>query len=153
MGCDSTIVTDLTVVPESYEENTVTICEGESYTESTSVYDQDGTYTDSYQTGSGCDSIVVTHLSIDPVYEASQMIELCSGESFTVGSSVYTVSGTYVDTFVSSNGCESVITTLLSINPEYAITNVASICEGGSYSEGGSVYTSAEHMRTSINAH
>ncbi|HLP11117.1 MAG TPA: GEVED domain-containing protein, partial [Flavobacteriales bacterium] len=42
---------------------------------------------------------------------------LCAGQSFTVGSNTYNSTGTYIDTLTSAGGCDSIITTNLTVNP------------------------------------
>ncbi len=66
---------------------------------------------------------------------------ICQGDNFVVGSSTYTVSGTYVDTLNNSLGCDSIITTNLTVNPA-SVNNVsATICQGDSILLGGAYQT------------
>lgn len=46
----------------------------------------------------------------------SQSPTICNGQSVTVGSNTYTVSGTYHDTLTSYQGCDSTVTTILTVN-------------------------------------
>jgi gliding motility-associated-like protein len=47
-------------------------------------------------------------------------VKICSGDRITVGGNVYDVPGIYIDTFISSTGCDSIIYTELSIgNPSF----------------------------------
>ncbi len=46
----------------------------------------------------------------------SQTLNICSGQSVTVGTSVYTSSGTYTDNLSTQHGCDSVVTTILTVN-------------------------------------
>ncbi|MBU0763234.1 MAG: hypothetical protein KJ607_00200, partial [Bacteroidetes bacterium] len=57
---------------------------------------------------------------------------LCPGGSISVGSNTYTVSGTYCDTLLTSQGCDSIITTNLTINlaPVVTLGNDIGICPG-----------------------
>ncbi len=55
------------------------------------------------------------------VNNSYQTVTICEGESFTVGSNTYTTSGTYVDTFVQADGCESTTTTILYVIEPVAI--------------------------------
>lgn len=57
---------------------------------------------------------------------------ICEGESFAVGTHIYTATGTYTDTFTSSTFCDSIVTTHLTVNL-YPIINLGqntSICSG-----------------------
>jgi hypothetical protein len=141
IGCDSIVTTELTVNPIINVSNEVSICEGQSYTEGSSVYTSTGSYTDVYQTGLGCDSIVTTELTVNPIVNVSNEVSICDGESYTEGTSIYTTTGIYTDTYQTSLGCDSVVTTDLTVNPGITVSNQVSICDGETYVEGSSVYT------------
>jgi hypothetical protein len=64
-GIDSIVITNLTVNPSFLLNNPVSICSGGSYTINNNTYTSAGTYTDTLQTVNGCDSIVVTDLSVN----------------------------------------------------------------------------------------
>jgi hypothetical protein len=46
----------------------------------------------------------------------SQTITICSGQSITVGTNTYTTGGTYTDVLTAINGCDSTVTTNLTVN-------------------------------------
>lgn len=71
----------------------------------------------------------------------TQQASICQGQSYTVGSSTYTASGTYTDHFPLGNGCDSVVSTQLTVYPIYNQTLSISICQGQSYSFNGVTYT------------
>ncbi|MBI4645982.1 MAG: T9SS type A sorting domain-containing protein [Bacteroidia bacterium] len=52
----------------------------------------------------------------DTAYNISNSVTICNGESVQVGSSIYTTSGIYIDTLAASDGCDSIITTNLTVN-------------------------------------
>ncbi|MFT3679693.1 MAG: SdrD B-like domain-containing protein [Ferruginibacter sp.] len=54
---------------------------------------------------------------------ASQNITICSGGSYTIGAHTYTANGTYTDTLVNSIGCDSIVTTNLTINTGCSTTS------------------------------
>jgi hypothetical protein len=63
---------------------------------------------------------------------------ICLGNSFTMGTHAYTASGTYVDTLTTVYGCDSVVTTHLTVTP---ITTSLSqtICAGSTFNFNGTV--------------
>jgi hypothetical protein len=63
-GCDSVISIDLTVNLSYSEEIHDTICNGESYAFNGKEITDEGQYTDTLTSISGCDSIVVLHLMV-----------------------------------------------------------------------------------------
>ena len=115
-GCDSIVTTIVSVIPLSSVLNNKTICLGDSIIVANNVYYNVGFYTDILQTINGCDSVVNTNLTILPEIINSLVIEICDGESFVVGNSAYTFSGTYTDTLTNSYGCDSILITDLNVS-------------------------------------
>ena len=140
-GCDSIVNLTLTVNPTSEENMSETICQGESVTIGTSTYTAAGIYTDTLSTVNGCDSIINLTLAVNQAYTLGIDRTICEGESVTVGSSVYTTSGTYSDILTTVNGCDSTINLNLTVNPVYVVDTIQTICEGESVTIGSSVYT------------
>ena len=140
-GCDSVIVTDLTINPTFTDTLDIVLCDGDGYTlpNGVTVYDS-GFYAVNLQTSAGCDSLLAFNVSIVTSFTIFQSPVICTGQSFVVGgtpnpSSIYTQTGAYVDTLLSSGGCDSVVYTNLSVLPEINIDygNIgASICESDS---------------------
>lgn len=62
---------------------------------------------------------------------------VCNGDSYTFpdGSSQtnITTQVVQVSTLTASNGCDSVITTTVDVNPNYSLTDTVSVCSGSSY--------------------
>ena len=117
IGCDSLVFTNLVVNPNIAFTNNQTICIGETYTVNGNIYDTTGTYIDSLQTISGCDSIVTTNLTILSISSGSSINNqtICIGDSIMIGTSTYFMNGTYFDTLISSNSCDSIVTTNLTV--------------------------------------
>ena len=90
-----------------------TICSGDSVVVGNSVYDTTGSYVD---TTGGCDSVIITHISLDYYTIWYQTHLICDGDSIAVGNSIYDTAGVYMDTLNTSNGCDSVVHTYLMID-------------------------------------
>lgn len=87
--------------------------------------------------GTVSDSILIT---INPPAIFTQNIQICQGQTFTLpGGSVVNTQGTYHDTLhtASVNGCDSVVTTNLTVNTVVPGTNTITICQGDSVFVGG----------------
>ena len=74
--------------------------------------------------------------------EFAQDLAICDGASVTVGSSVYTAAGSYIDTFTNEFGCDSTVTTVLLVNPLTTSSTSEVSCDdfawnGTTYSESG----------------
>ncbi len=75
------------------------------------------TYTCTVTDDNGCTSTQTITITQSPLIGFSQSPQLCSGDSIIVGTNVYNSTGTYIDTYVAFNGCDSVVTTNLTIHP------------------------------------
>ena len=95
-----------------------TICEGETYTSvDFDGKSKPGVYKRKMQSTLYCDSIVTLHLSVTPTLRAEdQIIALCPGDTYTWNSKEYNRAGIYRDTTLSSLGCDSIETLVLSFN-------------------------------------
>jgi hypothetical protein len=92
------------------------LCFGESFTVGSNTYVSTGNYTDVFQTSFGCDSVVTTNLIVHPFYTTTNTFDICTGQTVAVGQSVYANTGTYYDTLLSNNMCDSVVITQLNIS-------------------------------------
>jgi hypothetical protein len=147
-GCDSVYVLNLIVHPTYEFVEDVDICEGDVYNWRGNDYAVEGTYTDSYVTQYGCDSVYVLNLTVHPLYEIVSNIEICEGETYTWRGSGYSVEGTYDDAYLSQYGCDSVYVLNLTVHPTYYFVEDLQIYDinapynwhGGSYSASGTYY-------------
>ncbi|MBI3239259.1 MAG: T9SS type A sorting domain-containing protein, partial [Flavobacteriia bacterium] len=142
-GCDSTVTTNLTVSPAITSTQSPTVCAGGSVTVGGNTYTTSGTYVDILTAVSGCDSTVTTNLTVSPVIASSQSPVVCAGGSVSVGGNTYTTSGTYVDILTAVSGCDSTVTTNLTVNPAIASSQSPVVCAGGSVTVGGNTYTTS----------
>ena len=134
-GCDSIIVTILSVDPIYNTSETVTICQGDPYSF------PDGTagtttqvYTSSLTTAAGCDSIIVTTLSVDPIYNTSETVTICQGDPYNFpDGTAGTTTQVYTSMLATAAGCDSIIITSLLVNPTYTTSASATICQGDTY--------------------
>ncbi|MGI6718965.1 MAG: PKD domain-containing protein [Bacteroidales bacterium] len=140
-GCDSIITTYLYVNPNYDNTETVYICSGSDYTFHDGTTQPDITSNISHvnylQTINGCDSVITTNLIVNPVYANTETVYICSGSDYTFHDGIthtdITSDISYVSHLQSVNGCDSVITTNLIVNPVYANTETVYICSGSDY--------------------
>ncbi len=142
-GCDSTIITNLTVNPTFLVNVSDTICSNQSYIlPSGNSVNLTGVYIDTLFTIFDCDSIIVTDLTVHPTSATTVLDTICSGSSFVLpdGNSV-SVTGSYPVTLLNQFGCDSVVTTNLSvISVALSASATDVLCNGGN---SGSVSSSA----------
>jgi len=96
----------------------ITICSNESYQISNHVYTNPGTYIDTLAGVTSCDSIVTTVLTVNQLPETTHNVSICFGTSLQVGNHFYSVEGTYIDTLTGFVSCDSIVTTVLTIQED-----------------------------------
>ncbi len=119
----------------------LSICQGESILLGGAQQTESGIYTDVFITSQGCDSTVITNLSINPVQSVLKEHDLCPGGSIQVGSSTYTNAGVYIDTIQAITGCDSIVTSVIFILPTITTNIDVSICSGVNYDFNGTFLT------------
>ncbi len=133
-GCDSTIITNLTVHPTFLINVSDTICSNQYYfLPSGNSVNTTGLYTDTLASISGCDSIIITNLTVHPTSTTTVLDTICAGSSYTLpdGNTV-SATGSYPITLVNQYGCDSVVTTNLTvINIALTSTGTNVLCNGG----------------------
>ena len=113
-GCDSIRTLNLTVSPVLYSNITTTICDGQSY----SGHTISGIYSDTLISVFGCDSIRTLNLTVNPRAFTPIKASICQGQTYFAGGANQTTSGIYKDSLLTSLGCDSIITTTLTVNPK-----------------------------------
>lgn len=138
LGCDSVIATTLFINPVFTTQTTDSICQGQSIMLGGSLQTTSGVYYDTTQSSLGCDSIIVTTLTINPlpVITASVDDTICPGIIANIsatGGTSYTwdnglgagqnqavnplINTTYVVTGTDINGCQSTDTVNITVEP------------------------------------
>jgi hypothetical protein len=97
-----------------------------------------GTYTCTITDATGCTKQLTQTLTQPAFIGSSQTAAICAGESFSVGPFTHTTSGTYNDALPSFSGCDSVVTTVLtvtSINSNVTLSGhqLSAVASGAQY--------------------
>ncbi|MBR6168061.1 MAG: hypothetical protein IKQ50_06495 [Paludibacteraceae bacterium] len=104
---------------------TDTICEGDSYTDvNFHGKEQTGVYRRKLQTAvHGCDSIITLNLQVkERRYADEEEVAICQGETYMWNDKPYNRAGIFRDTLLSSIGCDSILTLVISYNSASADT-------------------------------
>ena len=146
-GCDSIVVTVLAINPKYNFTSNAAFCQGDNYTlPGGQSVTAPGVYTSSLHTVAGCDSIFVTTLTMRPTYSFTNAVSICSGESYLLpGGQTVSTAGTYRDTLQTFRGCDSVITTNLTVKPVYSYTRTGYYCHGSGYTLPGGFVVHVDH--------
>lgn len=81
------------------------------------------TYTVTGTDANGCSSTTTKTVNVKPVASSNQTLFICAGDTVTVGTYHHTTSGIYTDVLTAANGCDSTVTTNLTVNDVSVITS------------------------------
>ncbi|MDG2464735.1 MAG: T9SS type A sorting domain-containing protein [Crocinitomicaceae bacterium] len=112
--------------------NTATICDNDSIFLAGAWQNTQAIYTSNLQTADGCDSIVVTTLTVQSASSSQNTVSICQGEAVVIHGSFQTNAGVYVGTYSNSVGCDSIVSTTLIVNPKYSNPISETICQNDS---------------------
>lgn len=129
-GCDSIVNTTIQVFPDSSYTQNYYGCEGDTVTVFNSIYTTPGTYMNLSSSANGCDYTITTVITFNPTVHYTQDITICEDSSIMVVNSIYNMTGTYIDSTLTNVGCDSIITTNLTVlpSPSVSIEPVDTIC-------------------------
>tara|TARA_B110000003_G_scaffold240932_1_gene247881 strand:- start:1182 stop:2642 length:1461 start_codon:yes stop_codon:yes gene_type:complete len=114
-GCADTSILNLTINNSNSSTAIESACDNYLWSANGQNYNQSGIYNWVTTNANGCDSIAILDLTINNSSAYTNTVSICFGESITVGSNNYDLSGVYYDVFTSSNGCDSTVTTNLTV--------------------------------------
>jgi hypothetical protein len=131
-GCDYSASRSVSVNPGFETGRAAWICAGDSILLGGKWRTAAGLYYDSLHTVAGCDSIIITELTVHPACEAHQTAEICAGDSILLGGEWQTATGLYYDSLHTVAGCDSVLITELMVNalPDLFLGNDTAITTG-----------------------
>jgi len=147
-GCDSIRTLYLTVHPVYDTTLYDTICQGNSYSNygfSLPSGTSGGTFTKTYSTIHGCDSIVTLNLHVHPVYLFSETQHICQGDSISFRGRWLHTSGVYYDSLTTVHGCDSVYRLTLSVHSTSPLLFPDKVCYGSGYNKYGFSLPSVYH--------
>jgi gliding motility-associated-like protein len=141
-GCTDTFTSTYDVELHDVTEQRIPFCAGTSIHVGTNIYTLPGIYKDTLRNELGCDSIITTILKKNPQKIDTNNVVICKDDHITVGSNIYTITGTYKDSIQNPFGCYDLTITNLYVNgiPD---TIQRSICAGTSLLVGTHAYTTA----------
>ena len=93
-----------------------------------------GTYTVTGTDANGCSNTATHTVSVNPTYNIPLTHSICEGESYNFHGQNITTAGTYTHTLQTVNGCDSVLTLVVTLKalPTIAISGYTTLCEGES---------------------
>ncbi len=140
-GCDSIVILNLNTYPIVETQVFDTICQGMSLNWNGTEYRTTGVYKDTLQSVvTGCDSIVTLVLKVNDAIRVTEYVDICYGETYDFLGETISKSGSYEKLVQTPGGCDSLITLVANVLPDYSnIVINAVIAKGETYNGNGFV--------------
>lgn len=130
-GCVVSETLEITT-PQYEEAIDIELCEGESFFVGEDQLTSSGVYTYMLTAVDGCDSLLTVDLTFLENAETPLSSSICEGESVIVAGQELTEEDVYFFTLPAANGCDSIITMLLTVDPTPVTMQSIDICSGES---------------------
>ena len=127
LGCDSIVTLHLTVSEPARGIFTDYVCQGYEYVGYGFRIDAAQLYADTILSRTvkniyGCDSIIEVHLDYVPRAVIDTVVTISAGEYYEFGEQTLTKAGNYTETFITAQGCDSIVNLTLQV-----ATGIASV--------------------------
>jgi len=145
-GCDSIITLSILVLGQDTVFTSRTICRGDSTIVNGETFTTAGSYYLSFR-NNACIGIIKLDVMVNEPTALSLSSVICEGDSVTISGQSFSTTGMYTVTTTNSQGCDSIITLNLTVNPIKHTTIDTVICSGTSVTIGG------QTLSTSVTNH
>lgn len=138
-GCDSLVTTNLNVNANYGLAENFVVCEGTvfSFPDGTNqTINSAVIYISNLLTAAGCDSIITTNVSVNATYNLTENFIVCPNTNFIFpdGTSQNIIANTsYASNLLTINGCDSIITTNIQVNPDFNVIENVTVCDNENY--------------------
>jgi gliding motility-associated-like protein len=132
-GCDSIIVTNVTITSNKTETVNESVCFGALYTSPQGNDYGPGSYNETYNSAFSCDSIVTYIVSEQPEITHTVNESVCYGEQFTSPQGNVYGPGAFDETYTGASSCDSVVTFVIKERLENTNTENETVCFGAQF--------------------
>lgn len=133
-GCDSIYRLHLQVASSYILSVDRYACSSSGFLYRDTVFAQSTVYTDSLLSIFACDSVVTMYITIYPSYLFDLYDTICSNQTFLFDDNYYSTTGSYIDSALSVDGCDSIVVEHLTVNPVFINSSTEFICMNQSFS-------------------
>ena len=132
-SCDSFIVLNLTVLDTFQTQINQTICQGETFEFNNQSLSNSGVFRDTLLAVNSCDSFIVLNLTVLDTFQTQINQTICQGETFEFNNQSLNSSGTFRDTLLAVNSCDSFIVLNLTVLDTFQTQINQTICQGETF--------------------
>ena len=139
-GCFQNLVIDLTVSDTIRDTLYHTICPSGHFTHNNVTYWDTGTFSQKLKTPQGCDSILAIVIDRSDTLRETIYRNMCFGSYFSLNGQTYYDTGVYKQPLSNLDGCDSILTLVLTYSDTLRDTIHPVICAGDTLTHNGYKY-------------
>jgi PKD repeat protein len=143
-GCDSILTVTVAEIPASTGTLNVSACAGRAYDFYGTPIPAGSSQTFVLQNTAGCDSILTVTVAEIPLTSSTLRAGACPGQSFVYQGVALPIGVTQAFVLTSSQGCDSVVTVVVSALPTSTDTLRVTVCPGAVFSFNGATVRAGE---------
>ena len=142
-GCDSLVTTNITVNEVYTTTEEVNLCLGDDHTYPDGIIETNITTNTSHVSNlfsevTGCDSTITTNVTVNEVYATTEEVGVCSGDDYTypdgtTETNIIANTSHISNLFSQVTGCDSTITTNITVNEPIVTLSEVEVCLGEDY--------------------
>ncbi|MDC3133894.1 hypothetical protein OA958_03555, partial [Bacteroidota bacterium] len=140
-GCDSIVTLNLTINQSTSGTDVIEACDSYTWIDGITYSASNDTATHTLTNAAGCDSVVTLDLTIHNSFYSQENLTVCDSLIWAVNGVTYYTSGTYYDSSITVNNCDSIYRLDLIINN--SSTSVTNITACDSIEWNGTTYTTS----------
>lgn len=149
-GCDSIVTLNLTINSNSVGSEVVEACESYLWPTNGTTYSSSGMYTTTLTNAAGCDSVVTLSLTINNAYSNTISVSECGSYVWAANGNIYSNSGLYTVSLLTSEGCDSILNLNLTITNGSSASSTLTVCNEYFWSATGQTYTNSGTYQTTL---
>ncbi|MEY4937701.1 MAG: hypothetical protein RIS64_4060, partial [Bacteroidota bacterium] len=130
-GRDSLVIPITVRIPSVYTSQNKTICYGKTFVINNHSYNTTGSYIDTTRSIWGGDTILTTNLTVLPALARTIRVHICQGAFYQLRDGRRTdTAGTFLSVIPITGSCDSLITTIVTVQTIRRVTVDTTICNG-----------------------
>src|SRR5690606_22963264 len=115
-------------------------------------YSSTQSVTATFSSTGGSEAIVTLKLTVLPALTSTVYDTICQGQTYTFNGNTYNSTQTVTATFISTGGCDSIVTLNLTVLPVLTNALYDTICQGQTYSFNGNTYNSTQTVTATFSS-
>lgn len=152
--CDSVYIIEVMEAENHFTQVSATHCSSDTvyFGPDSTILTASGIYLDTFQSMTGCDSVVELTLEMLPTYNQTLQRYYCSGDTAFYQGQMILTDTIFVDSLLTAEGCDSIWQYQYLFQSPIEVFKSYTLCNGDSIQIGGQIYTESTFFSDTLTA-